>query len=315
MLNYKGLHATREHLTVTDAQVDEQIDRLLAQSKKTVQITDRPAQADDEIILDYAGECDGEFFEGGTAQRQALTLGSGMFIPGFEEQLIGCTIGEKRDVRVTFPTEYHAKNLAGKPAVFHCTVHEIHLKEKYAADDTFAREVGGCETFEQFRQSMRDSMQAYVDRQADEEMRDQLMNQICATLDYQITDDQLKRAVDQAMQTFSAQLARQNLTIEMYCKFIGATEASLREDAVPEARKNILRAVAIDRIAEAEGIEADEDSMADMMSAIMQQNHLTKEQLQSYVTDDFMAAVARGVVSNKVLDLIVENAVIEDVEK
>ncbi len=315
MLNYKGLRATREHLTVTDAQVDEQIDRLLAQSKKTVQITDRPAQADDEIILDYAGECDGEFFEGGTAQRQALTLGSGMFIPGFEEQLIGCAIGEKRDVRVTFPTEYHAKNLAGKPAVFHCTVHEIHLKEKYAADDTFAREVGGCETFEQFRQSVRDSMQAYVDRQADEEMRDQLMNQICATLDYQITDDQLKRAVDQAMQTFSAQLARQNLTIEMYCRFIGATEASLREDAVPEARKNILRAVAIDRIAEAEGIEADEDSMADMMSAIMQQNHLTKEQLQSYVTDDFMAAVARGVVSNKVLDLIVENAVIEDVEK
>ena len=216
---------------------------------------------------------------------------------------------------VTFPTEYHAKNLAGKPAVFHCTVHEIHLKEKYAADDTFAREVGGCETFDQFRQSVRDSMQAYVDRQADEEMRDQLMNQICATLDYQITDDQLKRAVDQAMQTFSAQLARQNLTIEMYCRFIGATEASLREDAVPEARKNILRAVAIDRIAEAEGIEADEDSMADMMSAIMQQNHLTKEQLQSYVTDDFMAAVARGVVSNKVLDLIVENAVIEDVEK
>ena len=315
MLNYIGLRATREHLTVTDAQVDEQIDRLLAQSKKTVQITDRPAQADDEIILDYAGECDGEFFEGGTAQRQALTLGSGMFIPGFEDQLIGCAIGEKRDVRVTFPTEYHAKNLAGKPAVFHCTVHEIHLKEKYAADDTFAREVGGCETFEQFRQSVRDSMQAYVDRQADEEMRDQLMNQICATLDYQITDDQLKRAVDQAMQTFSAQLARQNLTIEMYCKFIGATEASLREDAVPEARRNILRAVAMDRIAEAEGIEADEDSMADMMSAIMQQNHLTKEQLQSYVTDDFMAAVARGVVSNKVLDLIVENAVIEDVEK
>ena len=315
MLNYKGLRATREHLTVTDAQVDEQIDRLLAQSKKTVQITDRSAQADDEIILDYAGECDGDFFEGGTAQRQALTLGSGMFIPGFEEQLIGCAIGEKRDVRVTFPTEYHAKNLAGKPAVFHCTVHEIHLKEKYAADDTFAREVGGCETFDQFRQSVRDSMQAYVDRQADEEMRDQLMNQICATLDYQITDDQLKRAVDQAMQSFSAQLARQNLTIEMYCRFIGATEASLREDAVPEARKNILRAVAIDRIAEAEGIEADEDSMADMMSAIMQQNHLTKEQLQSYVTDDFMAAVARGVVSNKVLDLIVENASIENIEK
>ena len=315
MLNYKGLRATREHLTVTDAQVDEQIDRLLAQSKKTVQITDRPAQADDEIILDYAGECDSEFFEGGTAERQALTLGSGMFIPGFEEQLIGCAIGEKRDVRVTFPTEYHAKNLAGKPAVFHCTVHEIHLKEKYAADDTFAREVGGCETFDQFRQSVRDTMQAYVDRQADEEMRDQLMNQICATLDYQITDDQLKRAVDQAMQSFSAQLARQNLTIEMYCRFIGATEASLREDAVPEARKNILRAVAIDRIAEAEGIEADEDSMADMMSAIMQQNHLTKEQLQSYVTDNFMAAVARGVVSNKVLDLIVENASIENIEK
>lgn len=315
MLNYKGLRAEREHLAVTDEQINEQIDRLLSQNMKTVQITGRPAQLDDEIILDYAGECGGVFFEGGTAERQALTLGSGMFIPGFEEQLIGCGIGEKRDVRVTFPAQYHAAELAGKEAVFHCTVHEIHVKEKYAADDTFAREIGGCETFAQFREAMRDSMQEYIDRQADEELRDRLMNQICAGLDYDIPEDQLNRAVDQAMQSFAAQLARQNLTVEMYCQFTGTTEDALREDAVPEAKKSILRAVAIDRIAEAEGIEADEKSMADMMDAIMRENHMTAEQLKPYMTDDFLAAVARGVVSNKVLDLIVENAVIKEVRK
>ncbi len=315
MLNYKGLHATREHLAVTDAQIDEQIDRLLSQNAKTIQVTDRPAQADDEVILDYAGECDGVFFEGGTAEKQPLTLGSGMFIPGFEEQLIGCAIGEKRDVRVTFPAQYHAAELAGKEAVFHCTVHEIHVKEKYAADDVFAREIGGCDTFEQFRASIRDSMQQYIDHQANEELRDQLMNKICADMDYEIPEDQLSRAVDQAMQSFAAQLSRQNLTMEMYCQFAGTTEAAMREDALPEARKNILRAAAIDQIAEIENITADEESMANMMNAIMQQNHMTAEQLKPHLTDDFMAAVARSVISHKALDLITDSAVIEEIEK
>ena len=120
MLNYKGLKAVREHLAVTAAQVDRQIDAILQSQAKIVPVMGRPAQAGDEVVLDYAGEVNGDYFQGGTAEKQTLVLGSGMFIPGFEEQLLGDSIGDEVDVKVTFPEQYHAPELAGKEAVFHC---------------------------------------------------------------------------------------------------------------------------------------------------------------------------------------------------
>ena len=315
MLNYKGLRATLERLIVSDAQVDRQIDQLLEQNQKTIVITDRPAQADDEVVLDYIGYCDGVPFEGGAAQNQALVLGSGMFIPGFEEQLIGKNAGDEVEVRVTFPDGYHAAALAGKAAVFKCTVREIHFRRKYAADDEFARDVGGYDTFEAFRAALRDGMQAYADQQADRELKDRLMDQLCDACACEITEAQLQRAIDLEMQNLEAQLGRQRLSLDLYCQFTGKTREQLREECIPDARKSIKRQYIIAEIAEAEGIEADETSVAEEISRICQENGMTMETLQPHMDSAFENAVIRSVIANKVLDRIKDSAVIQTVVK
>jgi len=315
MLEYKGLKAELEHLTISDEQVDQQIEKLLEQRMKTIQITDRPAQLDDELVLDYAGECEGEFFEGGTAQKQTLVLGSGMFIPGFEEQLIGSKPGDQVNVTVSFPTQYHAANLAGKPAVFHCTVHEIRVKRKYQLDDEFAREVGGCESMEAFRAEMRKVLQDYVDRQAENELNDRLMDQLCAMSGFEATEEQLKQAVDQEIATLEATLGRQGLTLDLYCQFMSKTREELREEFTPDARKALQREQVIAEIAQIESIFADEDSMTEAVAELCRENGITADELQPYFDEKLQNAIARSVVTDKVLALIRANAEITVVEK
>ena len=314
MLDYKGLKAVRETLAVTDVQIDRQIEKLLEQNMKNIVITDRPSQVEDELVLDYAGFCEGVQFEGGTAEKQTLVLGSGMFIPGFEEQLIGKNPGDEVDVHVTFPTQYHAENLAGKEATFKCKVHEIRVKSPYKADDEFAREVGGCENFAEFREALREGMQAYIDGQADMELKDRLLNQLIENYDCEITDEQMEKALDQEMQALEAQLSRQGLNLDLYCQFSGSTREELREDYKAEARNNILRQNVIAEIAEKEGIEADEQAVADEISNICRENDMTIEQLQPYLTEEFQTAVIRSVISNRVLDKLVEYAEITEVQ-
>ena len=164
---YRGLKAKLDRYLVTDKDVDHQIERLQQQNPRIAIITDRPTENGDEVVLDYAGYCDGVQFPGGTAENQTLVLGSGSFIPGFEEQLLDKVCEEKVIVKVTFPQQYHAPDLAGKDAEFHCTIHQIRVKTAYELDDTFAREIGGCETFEEFRTKLTESMQAYTDERGE----------------------------------------------------------------------------------------------------------------------------------------------------
>ena len=315
MLNYNGLRGVRERLIVSDVLVDQQIDRLLEQNMKIIPVTDRPSQLDDELVLDYAGECEGVYFPGGTAEKQTLVLGSGMFIPGFEEQLVGKNAGDEADVRVTFPVPYHSDELAGKDAIFHCKIHEIRVKRKYAPDDEFAKEVGGCESMEAFRANMRKALQDYVDRQADDELKAKLLDQVCAGVDFEISDEQLNAALDYEMRMFEAQLGRQGLNLDQYASFMNRTKEQLREDHLPDAKRNIERQLAIDEIARIEGIEADEASVAEALNAICRENGVTVEQLRPHMDAAFQAAVERGVVNDKVLNRILELAEIEEVER
>lgn len=315
MLKYKGLHATLEHLTVSDAQVDQQIDKLLEQNQKTVVVTDRPSQLDDEVMVDFKGFLNGTPFDGGAAENHPITLGSGAFIPGFEEQLTGRSTGEECEVRVTFPEQYPVEALAGQEAVFQCKVREIHIKCKYAPDDVFAREIGGCESFAAMRQSVRDSLQSYIDRQADAELKNNLMDQVCETMEVEITDDQLQKALDFEVRDLEAQLGRQGLNLDMYCQFLNKTREQIRDELVPDARKSIRRQAAIAQIAELENIAADEASIAAAIEALCQENNITIEQLQPFCDEQFQNSVARSVVTEKVLELIKQHAVVETIEK
>ena len=315
MLNYKGLRGTRERYIVSDRQVDEQIDALLDYHRQIIPVTDRPSQPDDELVLDYAGFSEGVQFEGGTAERQTLTLGSGAFIPGFEDQLVGHHVGDQVDVRVTFPTEYHAPALAGKEAVFKCTIHEIRVRRKYAPDDAFAKAVGGFDSFEKLREAVRRSLQSHADQRADEDLKASLLDAAMVDYECEITDEQLEIAVTAELNTLEAQLQRQGLTLDAYCQFTGKTREQLRLDCLPDARKAVRRQSAIAEIADAEHIEADEASVAAAIQEICRQNGLTVDQLTQYMDEAAQAAVIRNVITEKVLNRIVELADIETVEK
>lgn len=310
---YRGLKAQLDRHIVTGEEIDRQLQRLQQQTPRIAQITDRPSRLGDEVVLDYAGFCNGEQFEGGTAQYQTLVLGSGMFIPGFEEQLVDKVPGEEVTVSVTFPEQYHSADLAGKAAEFRCVIHEIREKSVYELDDVFAKEVGGCETFAEMREKMGKSLQAYTDERGEMDLQDRLLRQAAATLSFTPTEAQLEAELDEQMQNLTAQLHQQGLTLEMYCQFMNTTKEQLREDARANAEQSVRAQAAIEQIVAIENLEATKEEIAEAVALIARQNDMTVEQLKPYYDAEFEAAVVRSVLTSKVMRLIRDAAVITEV--
>ena len=307
---YKGLEAQTNAYTVTGEEVERQLQRLLQQNPRITPITDRPTQSGDEVVLDYAGFCNGEQFPGGTAEMQTLVLGSGMFIPGFEDQLIHKMPGEEVVVKVTFPQQYHSEELAGKEAEFHCKLHEIREKTAYELDDTFAQEVGGCYTMEEMREKMQEEMQAYADKRGEMDLQERLLQQAADTLDFTPSAEDLEKAVEEQIQNLQAQLAQQGLNLDMYCSFLKTTPEALREDARPAAEAALRKDAAVNKIIELEKLEVDDKEIEDALNIICRQNGMTLEQLMGYCTPEFEEAVTHSLLTGKVMGLIRENAVI-----
>ncbi len=301
---YRGLKGQLDRHIVTSEEVDRQLNRLLQQNPHVAEITDRPTQAGDEIVLDYAGFCDGEQFAGGTAENQTLVLGSGMFIPGFEEQLLDKVVEEKVIVKVTFPEDYHSKDLAGKEAEFHCTIHAIRVKTPYQLDDTFAKEVGQCENLEDMRQKMLQSLQSYSDERGEMDLQDKLLRQAAATVDFTISQEELEKAADEQVKVLGAQLAQQNLSLEMYCAFMKTTVEDLRRDAIPAAEAALRNKAAIAKIVELENLVPEQEEIAQALNLICRQNNVTMEQLREYYDEEFEKAVCDSVLTSKVMQLI-----------
>ena len=309
---YKGLRAKLERYTVTGEEVDRNLHRLMQQNPRIAEVTDRPTEQGDEVVLDYAGFCDGEQFAGGTAQNQTLVLGSGMFIPGFEEQLLDKVPGEEVTVKVTFPVQYHSEALAGKEAEFRCKIHSIRVKTPYELDDTFAREVGGCENLEQMRQKMQQSLQAYADEQGEMELQDKLLRQAAETLEMTVSDSMLADAVEEQLQNMGAQLAQQGLSIDMYCQFMSTTVEKLKEELRPQAEFTIRSRAAIDEIVQLEGLEADKEDIAQALAIIARHNGLTMDQLKEQYDAALEQAVINSVLTGKAMQLIRAAAIVEE---
>ena len=305
---YRGLTAVLDHHTVTMAEADHQLQRLQQQTPRIQEVNDRPTQLGDEVVLDYAGFCDGEQFAGGTAQMQTLVLGSGTFIPGFEEQLLDKTCGEEVDVHVTFPEQYHADALAGKAAVFKCKIHAIRIKSAYEMDDTFAREVGRCENLEEMREKMRQSLQNYSDERGEMELQEVLIRKAADTLEFTPSEEQIQAEMDDQMQNLNAQLAQQGVNLQMYCQFMNTTEEKLRADTRANAIASVKVQAAIEQIVALENLEATEEDIAEAMSVIARQNRLTVEQLKPYYDAEFEAAVVRSVLASKAMKLVRDEA-------
>ncbi len=306
---YRGLKAELQEHLVTDSEVDAQLQRLRQQTPRIAAVTDRPTENGDEVVLDYAGFCGDEQFPGGTAEKQTLVLGSGSFIPGFEEQLLDKVPGEKVTVHVTFPQQYHAPELAGKDAEFRCVIHEIRLKTEYELDDTFAKEVGGCETFAEMREKMRQSLQAYSDDRGEMDLQDRLIRQAAETLEFTITDAMIADALDEEMKNLRGQLQQQGgLTLEMYCSFLNTTEEKLREDMRPTALENLRVNAAIEQIVDLENLDVTQEELGQAVAMVCRQNNMTLEQLKPYYDAEFEAALRRSILSGKALGLVREAA-------
>ena len=305
---YRGLTAVLDHHTVTDAEADHQLRRLQQQTPRIEEVTDRPAQSGDEVVLDYAGFCDGEQFPGGTAEKQTLVLGSGTFIPGFEEQLLDKVPGEEVDVHVTFPEVYHSEALAGKAAVFKCRIHAVRIKSAYELDDTFAKEVGGCENLEEMREKMRQHLQNYSDERGEMELQETLIRKAAETLEFEPTGAQIEAELNEQMQNLAAQLAQQRLTMEMYCQFMNTTEEKLRADYRANAVQSVKVQAAIEQIIAQENLEATQEEIGEAVAVIARQNRMTVEQLKPYYDAEFEAAVIRSVLTSKALKLVRDEA-------
>ena len=309
---YRGLKADLERHIVTGEEIDRQIQRLQQQTPRVEEVTDRPTQLGDEVVLNYAGFCGGVQFPGGTAENQTLVLGSGSFIPGFEEQLVDKVPGEEVSVKVMFPSQYHAEELAGKAAEFKCKILQIRVKSMYELDDTFAKEVGGCETFEELRQRLGESLQAYSDERGEMDLQDRLIRQAADTMDFTPSESQIAAEIDEQMNNLSAQLAQQGLNLEMYCQFMSTTEAQLREDARANAEASVRIQAAIEQIVYTENLEASEEEIGQAMALIARQNRMTVEQLKEYVDAEFQAAVVRSVLTSKAMKLVRDSAEITE---
>lgn len=309
---YKGLRDKLEHYTVTGEEVERNLQRLLQQNPRIAEVTDRPTEQGDEVILDYAGFCDGEQFAGGTAQKQTLVLGSGMFIPGFEEQLLDKVPGEEVTVKVTFPQQYHSDALAGKDAEFRCRIHAIRVKTPYELDDTFAKEVGGCGTMEEMRQKMQESLQAYADERGEMDLQDRLLRQAAQTLELTISPKMLEEALEEQLQNLQAQLYQQGLSLEMYCAFMNTTEEKLREELRPQAEYAIRSRAAIDEIVQLEGLEADKEDIGKALAVICRHNNITMDQLKEQYDAALEQAVINSVLTGKAMHLIRAAAIVEE---
>ena len=301
---YKGLKAQMSRHIITEEEVDRQIHRLQQQNPRIAVIKDRPTENGDEVVLNYAGFCDGVQFPGGTAENQTLVLGSGMFIPGFEEQLLDKVPGEDVTVKVTFPTSYHAKELAGKAAEFHCTIQEIRVKTMYELDDVFAQEVGGCYTFEEMKEALQKSLQEFTDQRGELDVQEQLLRQAAATLEFKPSFEELEKAVDAQMDNLEAQLARQGLTTDMYCSFMNTTKEALRQDARPDAEAELRKDAAVREIVKLEGLEATQEEIGQTVAQICRQNGITVEELKPHYDAEFEQAVIKSVLTGKVMGLI-----------
>ena len=305
---YLNLQGKLEHVTATAEDIDRQMQRLLQANPRIIPVTGRAAALGDELVLDYAGFSEGVQFPGGTAQMQTLTLGSGMFIPGFEEQLVGANIGDDVTVTVTFPTEYHAPELAGKNAEFRCHVHEIRTHDSYQLDDTFAKEIGQCENMEQMRENMGKALQDYYNQRAEQELRWQLMHQAAATVEEQPTDEELDRMVEAQMETLTAQLAQKGLTLEAYCQFTGSDEKKLREDMRPDALEAFRTQKAVEKIAQLENLTVTDEEMDAAIQRICADNHMSAEDLKPYFDTGFLTVVRQQMLRDKATEVVRRSA-------
>ena len=310
---YKGIAVKKLAYTVTDEEVDEAL-KMEQQKQVRYEDVDRPVENGDRIILDYCGKVDGVAFEGGTAEDQTLDIGSGTFIPGFEEQLVGVNPGEEKDIHVTFPEEYHAENLKGKPAVFTCKVKAVQKKELPEIDDEFIKDISEQDTVAEWKEAKRKELLEAREKAAKNARENELLEKAADNATVDIPDCMVDREVQYMMQSFGYQLAASGLKMDDYFKYMGTDREKMEAMYRPDAKQRVKTELVIEAIRKAENVIASDAEIDAAIEKYAQQNGMPLDQLKENLRDDDKAYFADQVSANKIIDMRVENAVETDEE-
>ncbi len=308
--DYKGVKVAKVEHNITDEDVAKELETLQKRNSRMV-LVDRPAQNGDTVLIDYAGFVGDEQFEGGTAERQPLSLGSGTFIPGFEEQLVGAAAGEERDVKVTFPEEYHSADLAGKEAVFKCKVHEIKEMEKPELNDEFAKDVSEFDTLEELKKDSREKLEKAAVSKVEYETKNSVLEKVYEANDVEIPDVMVEDQIDEMMQEFDQQLRYQGLDLQKYFEYLNKDPKEFRDEMRADAYKKVKTRLIVEAVADAEKLEATDEDVEAELKAMADQYKMEVEKLKELMKGENYAYVAKDIKMRKAVDFMFENAIVE----
>ena len=306
---YKGVEVDKIDVTVSDEEVEAEIEKEREKNARTVEVTDRAVKDGDTVSLDFEGFVDGAAFEGGKGENYPLTIGSGAFIPGFEEQLVGTEIGADVEVNVTFPEDYQADNLAGKAAVFKCKVNEIKEKQLPEVDDEFASEVSAFDTLEAYKADLKQNLEDKKFKEAKSAKTDAVIEAIIASSEMDIPEAMIKTEQRQMLNDFAQRMQMQGLSMEQYFQFTGTTADMLMEQSKPQAEQRIKTSLVIDAIVAAENIEATEEEFAEEVKTMAEVYQMEEDKIVETLGEQGKASVMKDIKAKKAAEFVTENAV------
>ena len=306
--DYKGVEVVKTVAQASDEEVERELNTMLERNSRELEITEGAAEMGDIVKIDFDGSVDGVAFDGGKGNDYSLKLGSGSFIPGFEEQIAGHTIGEEFDVNVTFPEDYHAAELAGKPSVFKTKVNAITRIELPALDDDFAKDVSDFDTLDELKADMKAKIQERHDKQAENEMEEKLIEALIEKLEGEIPEAMFVAETENFVRDFDNRLRSQGMDMNLYFKYTGMTIEGLREQMRPQAERQVKARLALEAVAAAEAIEATEEEINAEFQRIADAYHIEIAQVKSMIDD---ASIAADVKVKKAMDVVKASAVIK----
>ncbi|WP_270607996.1 trigger factor [Coprococcus sp. LG100-32] len=308
---YKGLSVDKVSNRVTAKEIDAKLEEEQKKNARTVVVEDRAVQDGDEVVLDFEGFVDGVAFEGGKGENYPLTIGSGSFIPGFEEQLIGAEAEKEVEVNVTFPEEYHSEDLAGKAAVFKCTVHEIKAKELPELDDEFAAEVSEFDTLDAYKADIKAKIKEQKIADGNRKKEDQAVEKAVANATMEIPEAMIDTQVNQMAQDFAQRIQQQGLSMEQYFQFTGMTAESMMEELRPQAVKRIETRLVLEAIAKAENIEITDERIDEELAKMAEAYKMEVEKLKEFMGENEKEQMKMDLAVQDAVTFLVDNAVEE----
>ena len=309
LTQYKGLKAERPLVKVDAAEVNAEVKSIQERNARMVSVEDRAAKKGDTVVIDFEGFTDGVAFEGGKAEGHSLELGSGQFIPGFEDQIIGKNIGDEFDIEVTFPEDYGAKDLAGKPAVFKTKLHEIKVRELPTVDDEFAKDVSEFDTLKEFKADIKKKAVERKKKAAEETVENILVEQIVDGIKGEIPEAMFTNRLNQSVEEFAYRLQSQGMSLDLYLQYTGSTIEQFRDTFRPQAEMQVKYRLALEKIVELEGIKADEEAVEAEFAKLAESYGVNVEQVKAVIPAN---EVEKDVAVGKAIDFVKANAVITD---